>query len=101
MESEIFELRRGSELLGTVEVQDDLCDFPWYGGQFKATAAFGAVESLFRSELRLLGADDMDAWDEVWRQIDAPGLRLLPIDGGAEICDLIIHIEGEVARWRY
>jgi hypothetical protein len=33
-------------------------------------------------------------------EIERPGLRLVPVDGGAPIADLLIHIEGNHARRR-
>ena len=100
METATYSLYRGADLLGTVALKDELCDFPWLGGQFRAAPAFAAVEKLFREESRLLEADEMDAWEELWAQIEKPGLKLLPADGSEAIVDFIIHIEGEEARWR-
>jgi hypothetical protein len=101
LEPETYHLYRGADLLGTVVLKAELCAFPWYGGQFKATPAFAAVEALFREESRLLEADQMDGWEELWAQIEEPGLKLLPADGSEAIVDLLIHIEGEEARWRF
>jgi hypothetical protein len=101
MESKAYNLYRGSTLLGTVEPKDELHDFPWYGGAFEPSPAFARVEHLFREEQRLLEADDMEAWESVWLQIEEPGLRLVPTEGGAPISDLLIHISGAEVRWRY
>lgn len=98
--NEKYTLHRGTDLLGTVVLKDELCDFPWYGGEFKAAPAFETVKHLFREELLLLDRDDMEAWEAVWTQIEKPGLSLLPADGGAAETDLLIHIEDEKARWR-
>jgi hypothetical protein len=101
VETEAFALYRGSDLLGKVVLRNELCDFPWYGGKFKPAPAFATAEYLFKEELRLLEAGEMGAWEEVWAKIDGPGLKLLPDGGGEAISDLIIHIEGAEARWRY
>jgi hypothetical protein len=98
--SEVFKLYRGSSLLGKVELKAELCDFPWYGGSFTAAADYAKVEHLFREELRLLEEDEMDAWSEIWNQIEEPGLKLVPDDGTTPVTDLIIHIEEGEARWR-
>jgi hypothetical protein len=95
-----FALYRGNVLLGTIVLRAALCDFPWYGGEFKAEPAFAPFEPLFREELRLLGEEEMDAWGEVWRQIDQPALTLTSAGGGAPASNLLIHIEDGVARWR-
>lgn len=96
MEAEIYSLYRGPDLLGTVVQRDALGDCPWYGGQFAAAPApaFASVEHLFKEELLLLDADEMDTWEEVWAQIEEPGLQLRPANGGEAISELIIHIEG-------
>ena len=100
METDTYRLYRGIDLLGTVALIGELCDFPWYGGQFKAAPAFAVVETLFTEELRLLEADEMDAWGKIWAQIEEPGLKLVPANGSEAIVDLLIHIEGAEARWR-
>ena len=101
METETYRLYRGTDLLGTVALSGELCNFPWHVGQFKAAPAFAVVEILFTEELRLLEADEMDAWGIIWAQIEEPGLKLVPADGSEAIVDLLIHIEGEEARWRF
>lgn len=100
MHGRTFELYRGTELLGTIELRAELCDFPWYGGRFKAESAYAAVKHLFEAELRLLDQEDMDAWGEVWQRIATPSLRLVPARGGEPVADLMIHIDGDEARWR-
>lgn len=100
MEAQAYRLYRGTDFLGTAVLKDELCDFPWYGGQFEAAPAFAAVEALFEEELRLLEADETDGWEDVWARIAEPGLVLLPAAGGEAISDLVVHIEGAHARWR-
>jgi hypothetical protein len=100
MSTNLFNFFRGDTLLGQIEVVSELCDFPWYGGRFTPTPAFADVAPLFAEELRLLDSDDFDAWDAVWQQIDAPGLRLVPVHGGVADTEPLIHIEGGEARWR-
>jgi len=97
---QMFTLYRGSDLLGKIVLRAELCDFPWYGGEFEAELAFAPLEHLFSEELRLLGEEEMDAWGEVWRQIDRAALRLEVAGSGAPVVDFLIHIENGVARWR-
>jgi hypothetical protein len=99
-QGQTFELHRGAQLLGTIELRAELCDFPWYGGRFTAGPAFETVAHLFRQELELLGAEEMDAWGRVKAEIDGPGLRLMPAGGGPPEPDFMLHIEGDEARWR-
>jgi hypothetical protein len=101
VEAETYSLYRGTDLLGKVVLRVELCDFPWYGGQFEAAPAFAPVEHLFKEELCLLEADKMDTWEEIWAQIEAPGLQLRPASGGDAITELIIHVKGAEATWRY
>jgi hypothetical protein len=100
MLNKTYQLYRGPDLLGTVTMVSESCDFPWFGGRFSAAPAFAAVEHLFRESERLL-EDDLDAWEVLWSEIEKPGLKLLPADGGPPITELLIHIDGEEARWRY
>lgn len=95
-----FQLFRGAELLGTIELQAEHCDYPWYGGAFRAEPAFAPLEALFAEEIRLIDQEQMDAWGALWRQIEGPGLRLVPVGGGEPMADPVIHIEAGVARWR-
>jgi hypothetical protein len=97
---DVFTLHRGNDLLGRIVLRAELCDFPWYGGEFQAEPAFLPLEPLFREELRLLGEEEMDTWGEVWRQIDGPSLRLASARGAAPVFDPTMHIENGVAWWR-
>jgi hypothetical protein len=95
-----YQLFRGDTLLGTLTVQPNLCDFPWYGGRFEPAPDYAEVEPLFNKELRLLDAEDYETWESIWAQIDLPRLALLPLNGGERIDEVLIHIEGDVAHWR-
>lgn len=98
--SDRFELFRGDERLGTIERVAGLCDYPWYGGVFTPAPAFAAYEPLFDQELKLIDAEDMDAWGAVWARIEGPGLRLTSIAGEQAAAGLQFHIENREARWR-
>jgi hypothetical protein len=94
-----YRLIRGQDVLGLLTTQGS--DMPWLLGMFEPTPAFEEVQDLFQEELRLLDADDMDAWAKVWNKIAEPGLRLEPTDGGEPIADFLVHIRGQKAWWRY
>lgn len=96
----MIELYRGDCLIGRIEPKAELFDFPWHAGLFTPAPGFTEVEALFLEESRLLEAGEMDAWSDAWDAIEAPGLKLVPLDGGNAITELLIHIEDGVARWR-
>jgi hypothetical protein len=94
-----FRLYRGSELIGTLTRTDD--DMPWHNGTFKPAAGFRVVRPFFDRERELLDADRMDEWQTAWDEIEALGLRLEPVAGGADITEFVLHIDGSKAWWRY
>ena len=101
-----LELVRGDEVLGTIDVQREGADFPWFSGAFHPSPKFDGVRALFDSELQLIRAnttDDPAQWDE-WETVNArlhePGLRLQAPDLSYVIDDILIHIDGAVAWWR-
>jgi hypothetical protein len=95
-----YRLVRSDVVLGVVTHDPSQDDFPWQGGVFSPTADFDDVRPLFEEELRLLNADQMDAWIPAWDNIDRVGLRLEPLSGGTPITNVLIHIDGAVAWWR-
>ncbi|MFN7971779.1 MAG: hypothetical protein U0166_05450 [Acidobacteriota bacterium] len=74
---------------------------PWLHGRYETTPAFEEVRALFERELALMEADDWGAWDEVWAQIEAPGLVLRYADGRPDALGLVIHFDGSEAWWRH
>ena len=94
-----YRVYRGGRLIGTLTRTDG--DMPWENGTFKPAAGFAAVRKLFDRERALLDADRMDEWEAAWEEIAAPGLRLVPVAGGEEITDFVLHIDGSTAWWRY
>ena len=92
-------VRRGGQLLGTIEVNDS--DFPWLYGRWSPTAAFEAVAPLFASELALCDPEDVDeGWDEAYRAIWRAGVRLHYPDSG-EVPEFLLHIDGDEAWFRW
>ncbi|MEV4460428.1 hypothetical protein [Microbispora sp. NPDC049633] len=51
MVEQVWQLRRGGEILGEIRV--DGGDFPWLSGRFVARSGYAAVEPLFVEELAL------------------------------------------------
>ncbi len=100
---EVWQLRRGDTLLGTLRVNS--VDQPWFIGTFGATPAFEKVRPLFDEELRLLEAErnafEQDAWEAAYERIDALRLRLVLEEGGEEFDHFLLHIQGCDAWFRY
>ncbi len=99
-----FALRRGYERLGTLEVVN--IDQPWFMCKFEATPAFEQFRPLFDEELRLLEQDrqddnDWEEWEAAYSRIEELGLCIGALDGGNDITDFLVHIEGEEAWFRY
>lgn len=103
---ESLDLVRGGVVLGTIAVRKGEADYPWYSGDFHASAAFEGVRELFERELRLLQAnteDDAQQWDDweaVHEELHEPGLRLEAKDKAYHADEILIHIDGTEAWWR-
>ena len=101
-----LQLVRGSAILGTIDVNFDKADLPWYSGVFNPTPEFDSVRDLFEHELELLRAnteddsDQWDAWEAAHEELHGPGLRLQAADRSYESGELLIHIDGKEAWWR-
>ena len=95
-----FFLFRGDDLLGVVTQTYD--DFPWHHGSFEPSPEFYAVKELFDKERTMLERTefDVDHWENVWEEIIRPGLRLVPVDSGNSIDELLILIDGTETWWR-
>lgn len=94
-----FRFFRGHELLGML-VCSAATDSAWQGGHFEPAASFDRVRPLFDNELHLLKARRLPEWKEMWEEIQRPGLKLEPVDGGEPITSFIIHIEEDHAWWK-
>ena len=99
-------LVRGDIVLGTIEVNHDGADLPWFSGAFTAAPGFEEVRELFERELQLLRVnsnDDSATWDD-WEAVHAelhdPGLRLCTPDSSYRAEEILIHINGSEAWWR-
>ncbi|GIH23934.1 hypothetical protein Aph01nite_22440 [Acrocarpospora phusangensis] len=100
MAEQVWQLRRGEEIVGDIHVNDN--DFPWLSGRFVAHPGYAAVEPLFDQELALIEADgdlDYEAWDAVYERISAQ-LELITPDG-PPAADFLLHISGQHAWFRW
>ena len=98
MDSETeFQLWRGDELLG--QLSSCTSDFPWVRCKFEPSASFAEQRALFDDELRLLNAEDMVAWEEVYEKIRALNLRL--VSAQEDLGEFLLHIDGDEAWFRY
>ena len=75
---------------------------PWFNCEFVPTPNFSQFAHLFENELALLNSDEMDEWETAYGEIDALGLKLVPMDVDAtDVTDLILHVEDSKAWFRY
>lgn len=93
-----YQLRRGEDLLG--RLNSYASDFPWVHCKFEPSASFAELRPLFDEELRLLDGEDIVAWEEAYEKIRALNLRLVAMNGGDEIGDFLLHIDGDEAWFR-
>lgn len=94
-----LQLKRGEELLGILRAYDN--DFPWVKCKFEPTPSFKAFEPLFEAELKLLNADETEAWEDAYDRIIGLGLQLLDVERGKVISEFILHIEDSEAWFRF
>jgi hypothetical protein len=94
-----FQLKRGEELLGVLRPCGN--DFPWVMCSFEPTESFAEVEPLFEEELRLLDAEEMEAWERAYGRVTSLGLRLIDEESGKQIGEFLLHIRGDEAWFRY
>jgi len=103
LKAEVFRielhLKRGEQLLGILNSYE--IDFLWLNCKFQPTDAFREVAPLFEEELKFLNADDMEARETAYSQVESLGLRLVDITGGKNIDEFLLHIQGDEAWCRY
>ena len=94
-----YDLKQDKLLLGMLRLKD--IDQPWFYCDFEPTEAFQTVQPLFTKELEFLNNNQMEEWEEAYQKIDDLKLSLC---GKAEenvITEFLLHIEEEVAWFRY
>lgn len=94
-----YELVRGNTVLGVVSYDTD--DFPSRRGTFAPSHEYDeGLALLFRREHESLESGRMDEWRAVREEIDAPGVVLKPLSGGAKaVVEPLIHIDGTEVWW--
>jgi hypothetical protein len=93
-----YRVYRGKTFLGTVTQTGT--DMPFFEGTFEPAPGFRSVRRMFDRERQLLDADRMDEWQEAYDKL-AVGLRMEPTNGREPITELLLHIDGRLAWWRY
>ena len=99
---EVLELRVLDVLLATLRVTD--IDQSFFECEFAPEPAFSIFKPRFdRSAQRIdRGTDaDMDEFEKLWNGMQAEGLTLIRVGTGEVVTDFILHIEGQVAHFRY
>jgi hypothetical protein len=91
-EPSIWELRRGSEILATVEVCDQ--DFPWNYGRISPGVEFDTVRHYFCVQ------PDRDTARTVREQLRQQQIVLTPRDG-APVREFTLIVEGDEARFQF
>jgi hypothetical protein len=94
-----YQLKRGNDLLG--RLSSCVPDFPWMNCTFEPSPLFAQLRPLFEDELRLLDREDIDAWETAYEKIFALKLRLVVTKTEEEISEVLLHIEGDKAWFRY
>lgn len=93
---QVWQLRRGDELVGEITVE--VPDFPWLSGTFTPTPAFEEVKPLFDEELALLEAEE-PAWERAYRRINDSLSLIAP--GGQTVAEFLLHVQGTSAWFRW
>lgn len=88
-------------LIGTLS--NGVQNQPYFGYHFEPTPAFDPINPLFDEELSLLNQNRLsdEEWEVAYEKIDALGLTLVSLDGRDVLDDLLLHIEGNRAWFRY
>jgi hypothetical protein len=100
---EVWQLRRGDEVLGEITITE--VDFPWLHGSFAARPEFAEFAPLFAEELKLTealedsDADDLnEAWEAAYHRINVMLTLVGPAGPAAEF---LLHIDAGEAWFRW
>lgn len=97
-ESEIWELRHGDIMIGTLHVTEQ--DMPWYNAQFEPTSEYAAYRPVFEQGNGVRSGDDPDAWTTWRKRVSDLGLRLIRLQDQAVAGEFILYIDGNTADFR-
>ena len=77
-------------------------DQPWFHYEFTPTDDFAQVSDMFKTELKLLNDDEMEAWTSAYDEIAGLGLRLVSDSSEREVDGetILLHVEGSAAWLR-
>ncbi len=97
-ETEIWELRQGNALIGTLHVTEQ--DVPWYNARFEPATDYAAYRPVFEEGNGVRSGDDPDAWTTWRKRVSDLGLRLVRLQDQAVTGEFILYIDGSTADFR-
>jgi hypothetical protein len=97
-DSEIWELRHGDILIGTLYVTEQ--DLPWYNARFEPASAYAEYRPVFEEGTSVRSGDDPEVWSTWRKKVQDLGLRLIRLHDQAVASDYILYIEGSAADFR-
>ncbi|MFI9782152.1 hypothetical protein ACIHEI_01385 [Kitasatospora sp. NPDC051984] len=93
---ETWRLVRGEELVGEIRITE--ADFPWLSGDFLPGPGWPAAEPGFAESLRLVEAEEWEAWDPFYTAL-TKNCTLHAPDG--PVAEFLLHIEPPQAWFRF
>jgi hypothetical protein len=97
-ESEIWELRHGDVLIGTLQVTEQ--DIPWYNSRFEPASEYADYRPVFEEGNGVRSGDDPDAWSAWRKKVHELGLRLIRLHDQAGASEFILYIDANTADFR-
>jgi hypothetical protein len=92
-------LKKDGRALATLRLTNT--DQPFFYCALSREAAFAEYEALFASLQELVKNDDFRELENRLQAIVKKGFTLEPGDGGQPIREFLLHIDGDVAWFRY
>jgi hypothetical protein len=97
-ESEVWELRHGDVLIGTLNVTEQ--DTPWCNARFEPTSEYAPFRPVFEEGNDVRAGDDPDTWITWRKKVHDLGLRLIRLHDQAVASEFILYIDGSSADFR-
>ncbi|MFE2960269.1 hypothetical protein [Nocardia tengchongensis] len=94
-----WRLVRADEVIGVLT--QDAVDMLWTDCVFEPGPGWPDLQPLFAASRDAWRRGDRVAASEADEAIQALGLALVPIDGGPQLTEILIRINGDTARFRY
>lgn len=98
MENEVWQLRRGDQLVGTLTLE--AVDMFWSDCHFESSTGWPAVKPFIEASREAWERGDQAAAVVADEAIHALDLTLVPADGGESVRDFLLRIDGDSARFR-